>query len=317
MLGAGVDGGTPKEYRIQSAAVLLTYQGVAGLGPWERFLAFAQSHLKSWKVKCWTATLETNADGTHHIHLMVQFTAVRDSTLQAFRFEGIKPNAASRDTLGGALNKKYWQSCVDRGHFYVWANKKGTVVDARGHLCVAGNYTPAWTEGKCTYLVLGGWPHKLWAAYKLTDEVYEEYLHLCKDGISGRKRTLDAYREWATGREQHKTMVERTRSIQSNPALHQQFGPVEQAMTWLALFRVDALRYPILLVRGPSLKGKTEWALSLFANALEVKIGALSHFPASMRKLDRRVHDGLVLDDIRDVAFLSQQQEKYKANITP
>ena len=46
---------------------------------------------------------------------------------------------------------------VNRGHFYVWANKKDTVVDGSGKLCVAANYFPAWTEEKITYPVVGDW----------------------------------------------------------------------------------------------------------------------------------------------------------------
>ena len=33
-------------------------------------------------------------------------------------------------------------------------------------------------------------------------------------------------------------------------------------------------------------------------------------WPAQMKKLDRSVHDGLVLDDLRDLRFLQENQEK-------
>ena len=36
----------------------------------------------------------------------------------------------------------------------------------------------------------------------------------------------------------------------------------------------------------------------------------MSHFPDGMRKFDRRVHDGLVLDDVRDLQFLVDHQAK-------
>ena len=35
-------------------------------------------------------------------------------------------------------------------------------------------------------------------------------------------------------------------------------------------FTTDRLRYPLLLVLGPSGKGKTEWAVSLFRNPLKL-----------------------------------------------
>ena len=41
--------------------------------------------------------------------------------------------------------------------------------------------------------------------------------------------------------------------------------------------------------------------------------GRLEFFPDGMRALDGNVHDGLVLDDVRDLEFLSNQQEKIQA----
>jgi hypothetical protein len=67
---------------------------------------------------------------------------------------------------------------------------------------------------------------------------------------------------------------------------------------------------PILVVLGGSLSGKTEWAKSLFKRPLEVKVGALDYFPDGMRAFDREIHDGVVLDDIRDLAFVTNHQEK-------
>ena len=61
---------------------------------------------------------------------------------------------------------------------------------------------------------------------------------------------------------------------------------------------------------GASHTGKTEWAKSLFRNPLELKVGTLEHFPETMRDFDRQRHDGLVLDDVRDLKFLSDHQDK-------
>ena len=61
---------------------------------------------------------------------------------------------------------------------------------------------------------------------------------------------------------------------------------------------------------GPSHTGKTEWAKSLFSCYLEVKIGGLTYFPESMRKFNRKKHTGIVLDDVRDLQFLVEHQEK-------
>ena len=70
------------------------------------------------------------------------------------------------------------------------------------------------------------------------------------------------------------------------------------------------MRYPIMIVRGRSHTGKTEWAKSLFKKPLELKVGPLAHFPEKMREFDRSVHDGIILDDVRDLLFLGEHQDK-------
>ena len=112
-------------FRIRSIGVLLTYQKVSGLDQWHRFTMFVQARLGQWKVKYWTATLETNADGTYHAHLMLQFTSQKDCTVAIFAFEGLRPNAGCTDYLGEGQCRKKLQQSLDRGFFYVWADKEG------------------------------------------------------------------------------------------------------------------------------------------------------------------------------------------------
>ena len=69
----------------------------------------------------------------------------------------------------------------------------------------------------------------------------------------------------------------------------------------------------MLLVHAPSRKGKTLWACSLLAKPLKLQVGKLEFFPDGLRALNRKIHDGLVLDDVRDLVFLSNQQEKIQA----
>ena len=110
-LAAQAGGPLPRAaFRIEGQAVLLTYQGITGgVLQWERFVAFARSHLKPWRGQYWTATLETNKDGTHHAHLMLQFFAKKDCSVNVFAFEGLRPNAQANDLLGGGWNKNRWQ----------------------------------------------------------------------------------------------------------------------------------------------------------------------------------------------------------------
>ena len=97
-------------FRVETQAVLLTYQGITGgVQQWERFVAFVRKQQKVWRVQYWTATLETNKDGTHHAHLMLQFFAKKDCSVNVFAFEGLRPNAQANDLLGGGWNKNRWQ----------------------------------------------------------------------------------------------------------------------------------------------------------------------------------------------------------------
>ena len=105
-------------------------------------------------------------------------------------------------------------------------------------------------------------------------------------------------------------MAERTTRIRNNKEVYTPLAEVPEAADWLRLFEADALRYPVLVVHAPLYAGKSEWAVSLFKNPLYVEIGASGMWPAAMKKLDRSVRDGLVLDDLRDIQFLVRNQEK-------
>ena len=258
-------------FRFQSRAVLLTYQGIdaaeaEALKVWRRFLNFAKSNKRTWGVVHWTATMETNKDGGHHLHLMLDFLKSVDRTAPFFSFEGRSPNARANDLLGAGWSRsEQWQVSVNRGHFYVWANKRGTVRDAQGRLCVAANYEPAWTDAKETYAVKAEWPEKLWREYKLDDFVYyNEYLFLCKDKVAAKKRNFEVFRAWHKSEELAREVEQRTARIRSNSSLYQPFQDVAQAQEFLELFKQDAMRYPVLVVHAPSFAGKSEWAVSLF-----------------------------------------------------
>ena len=316
-----------KVCRVRGAAVLFTYQSFSSdlsvlLPTWRRFVSFLESKVKEWGVKHWTATAETNEDGKHHFHTMVHFWQRDDKRVtRAYAFEGVLPNASANDLLGEGFGGKRFQASVDRGHFYVWANKQGTVVDVSGSLCRAGNCEPAWvrdvgsdlqgsTKATYKYKVAGDWPKKLWQEYKLTGSVYEDYLYLSRDKLAANKKNLELFQNWKRERDLASAIKQRTQRIRDDPTLYTAFDKVPEAEEWLAQFSKEAMRYPILVVHAPSFAGKSEWAVSLFEKPLYVEIGAKNMWPSAMKKLDRSVHDGLVLDDLRDLRFLEENQEK-------
>ena len=301
----------PPVFRIRTEAVLLTFNvGQVDNSVWRRFLAHVHASKRGWKVKNWSATLEALVDGALHTHLMLQFFCAGDVASSSFAFEGVKPNArpSYSDYLGEHFSKRNPQVSFDRGFFYVWADKKGTVRLPDGSICVAGDYAPVWTGTKKKYKVMRKWPQSLWEAHKLTHEVWDEYLFLSRQAVVGAKRNLDAVQEHEREHAEDKEMIKVVKRIRGNPELYRPFIKVPEAEQWLAKFGKDALRFPILLILGASFVGKTEWAKSLFQNHLELKIGPLTHFPEKMRTFSRYLHDGVVIDDVRDMEFLAQHQ---------
>ena len=248
---------------------------------------------------------------------MLQFRSAVDCGTSRFSFEGTRPNASPHDYLGEGWCRNKLQQSINRGMFYVWAEKLGTARLAGGEPCVAGNYEPCWTKAAMTYQVLGKWPETLWKQRNLSTERYEDYLYLTRDGVLARKRNLDAVREHEDSAAEQAIIEANTARLRSNPELYQPFPVVPEAQAWLDTFKEDRLRYPLLVVWGASQTGKTEWVKSLFKKPLELKVGSLQVFPEAMRSFDRRVHDGIILDDVRDLAFLSEQQDKFRASMMP
>ena len=132
---------------------------------------------------------------------------------------------------------------------------------------------------------------------------------MTRDGVVSRKRNLDAVEQAEERRfELAEIIADNTKRIRPNPALYKPFPEVPEVTAWLKLLEADALRYPVLLLPGAS--GKTEFAASLFKCPLELKVGPLLHFPDKLRSFDRKLHDGIVLDDVRDLQFLTENQDK-------
>ena len=299
------------DYRIQSQAVMLTYQGFPDLASWLPFVSFFEASPKSWKVKYWSATLETNKkEGTLHAHVMLQFHTEVDCTVARFAFDGLRPNASMTDLCGFGLCRKKLQQSIDRGMFYVWADKCGTQRLPDGTACIAGNYVPVWAEGKIRYQVLGKWGEDLWKQRKISHATWKAYMYECRDGVVSRKRNFDAVVEHEARQARQKRIAERTARIRGNTTLYSEFPVVPEAVGWLKVFAQDAVRYPVLVVLGKSGTGKTEWAKSLFKNPLVLQIGRLETFPDAMRGYDRDQHDGIILDDLGDLLFLEWHQDK-------
>jgi len=168
------------------------------------------------------------------------------------------------------------------------------------------------SSARSRYQVFGKWCENLWKQRKLSHERYEEYLFFTRDGVVSRKRNLDVVKE----REQYDDeAVERSEATKRVKSRFVEFAPVPEAVAWLQLFKEELDRYPFLVVLGPSRSRKTEWAKSLFKSPLQLDVGTLEHFPDGIRNFDRKRHDGIVLDDVRDFYFLVYHQEKLQGKV--
>ena len=300
----------PRTFNFQATGVMFTYHGVQDDAQWSRFVAAMPRQVPAWHGKHWCATWEATKAGRLHVHLYIQFRYPAKRSSRDFMFEGIHPHASTSDYCGEGLCRKKLQSSIDRGMFYCWADKIGTQRDEAGNPCVAGNYMPAWTSAVGKYAVAGRWIDNLWKRHAPTHEVYESYIFLARDGVVARKRNLDACVDHeATSAGSHE-IAARVQRIRGNADIYTDYPEIPAVTAWQELFKSDALRYPILIIHGPSFTGKTEYAKSLFPSYLELKVGSLKCFPELMRTFQRGKHAAVILDDVRDMAFLVDHQDK-------
>ena len=93
-------------------------------------------------------------------------------------------------------------------------------------------------------------------------DTYEDYLYACRDGVTFRKRNLDAVRQKDEEAEEDKKRNAATKRVRQNT--FDAFPEVPEVTAWLCGFREEVDRYPFLVVLGPSRSRKTEYAKSLF-----------------------------------------------------
>jgi len=298
-------------FRVQARAVLLTYNGVGDLGVWESFKTIVGASLKQWCVKYYGATLEQCRNGRHHIHLMLQFHSPIDQPRATFEVLGLKPNV--RPGGGDYLDEKWTgqnaQTHINRGFFYTYANKKGTVLDEDGKPIYWGNYGPDWCDStKYKFQVNARWPENLWKRHKLEHEQWEEYLELCRDGVQARQNNLRRVREAEEKRENAAEREEVVKRFRADPAMVRPFKTFPVIETWRTLMLDERMRYPILVIIAETTKGKSQLAKSIFPMPLTLDIGDLTFFPDLMRTFRRKKHGAIVLDDVRNLKFLTDHQ---------
>ena len=154
--------GPRREFRLRSQGCLFTYNSVnIAVDRWHGFLTWLGT--LEFLLR-WIATMERSLRSAQsdrvHLHVFMEFAKSVDWTsLQRVMFMGIKPDAAPCTARGPRLRQ-----ALDHGHFYVYANKIGTLEVA------TSGYVP-WQD----YPVTGWWLDNLWTERKLDHDVYLEY----------------------------------------------------------------------------------------------------------------------------------------------
>ena len=302
----------PKVYEWRTFAVMLTYQNVKDLAQWCRFDMWLKSCSIRLGIKHWCGTLERcPLTDNLHIHAMFQFRESIRRQAEDWLFEGLRPNVSVNDLLGECMGGRNFQASVDRGMFYVWVAKIGQV-SSNGVPCVAGNRGPAWTDMDTKYAPKVQWAEKWWQLRKLTHEYYKELIVLCRQNVAVKLRQQEAVVQAENEKADRKRMGEDNGRIAKNPRLTKPYKTFEGPTRWLQMFASDARRYPIMIVLGESHIGKTDWLVSLFRNPLQLRIGILTSevWPARLRDFVHGEHDGIVLDDIRDLQWVVDNQER-------
>ena len=121
---------------------------------------------------------------------------------------------------------------------------------------------------------------------------------------------MQSYVQRSLFRSEKSELSERCRRIRGNASIFKYFARVAAADQRLELFKSGDLRYPVLVVHGQPMGGKTEWATSLLRSPLGLNIGTFDHLPDAMRQFGCRLHHGLILNDIRDLSSTVRHQEK-------
>ena len=107
---------------------------------------------------------------------MLQFTKQVKVLSKDLAVGAWRPNAqpAWCDYLGEAFSTRSFQTSVDRGFFYVFADKLGTLRTAGNKICVDGDYFPVWVGGRKKYKVARKWAQNLWEARKLSHDMRQQ-----------------------------------------------------------------------------------------------------------------------------------------------
>lgn len=236
-----------------------------------------------------TSTLEESLSaklsGRVHLHWKLDLEAAIDHhTVDAFRFHGVGPDVRVPWSLSGmekqARGSGYVEA-VNRGHFYCWAPKRGT-------LRTASNWKPF-----RDYRVSGRWLEDLWGDRKLTHETYMDLSLKVRRGHAARKRDFDT----VVADERTRRVDERIASVNKQlEKIKAPFRSFPEVTAWEDSFLHLNFRWKLLVLCADSSSGKSNFAESLFENPYVLTVEEAEHL--DLRAFEYEAHDGIVLDNV-------------------
>ena len=295
-------------FRLRGTSFLLTYNwdffgkdfpdgtpaAASAEDLWRLWGVFKAQTKKGVQVKKSTSTLEAslNSDlpGRVHFHWKVDVaTALDEQNTVCFAFHGVKPDARRPFVAPGskAARGANFAESSNRGHFYCWAPKTGTLYKGT-------NWKP-WTD----YRVMGKWLDDLWSDGKLDNDTYEPLALRVRVGFAERKRNVAAVRaaEKEAWIDKRISLVDVAMDKIRAPFLT--FPAVRQ---WEDSFVTLDFRWKLLALVADSASGKSNYAESLFSKPLVLTVEEAEHL--DLRSFQCDEHDGLVLDNCNSWAQL-------------
>ena len=300
--------GEDKEWKFQAAQ--LTYNRTDG--EWAsddkavlralmlRILTFIQAAMMQYGPKGISITIELSLGTAAHHHVHVYFHLAKPyhrRSLDLFQFEGIHPHVVVNSCSG-----KTYMGGVNRGHFYVVVDKKGSV--------------DFWTDYPPfeAYAVEGWWIDQYLKGGKLERDTYLDLAARIGVGFQRRLADVRAAEKYEKEKDINRHVEEQAAALASQTFPMKHFEIVEQ---FLALFDgIPRHRRPVLVIVGGTNLGK-----SLLAAMIMRKIGERIGIPGfdeitvegcdflDFSNYDHRRHCGVVLDGVGDAYLLYQNRE--------
>ena len=152
--------------------------------------------------------------------------------------------------------------------------------------------------------VAGEWVMQLVQQGKIT------YMAARSELVKGAKnlqRLLPDLDRWWSEMRKEDIDSRREKILKKLRPMHRPFRRIAAVQEWMKCFEEDRLRYPFLVLTGPSQTGKTQFALSLGTESTAMQLNMATAPEADLRKFDHRIHRVLVFDEISPAQVLKQK----------